>query len=175
MPYDKVVDSAVLESGLTSIANAIREKAGTSDALAFPAGFTEAIAAIQAGGGLSLISGEITPSETLGEITITHNLGKMPEIIAFFPDYAWELSKKDKPQPFLAYLFINDMSVSVYAHSLFSSYYADVTTVIGYDVTTSTVNVSTVVHKVNESSFTFNKGNVSAYLYAGIKYYWVVG
>ena len=49
MAFDKVVDSAVLESGLTSIANAIREKAGTSDALAFPAGFAEAIAAIESG------------------------------------------------------------------------------------------------------------------------------
>ena len=36
---------------LQTIANAIREKAGTSDALAFPAGFAEAIAAIQSGGG----------------------------------------------------------------------------------------------------------------------------
>lgn len=164
------------DSSLVEIADAIREKGGTSDALAFPAGFAEAIAAIQTGGGLSLISGEITPSETMGEITITHNLGKMPEIIAFFPDDAsWELTKNDKPSPFLAYLFINDISVSVYASSLFSNYYAEVITVPGYDVTTSAVNISTVVHKVNESSFTFNKGYLSANLYAGIKYYWLVG
>ena len=51
MAYDKVVDSAQLNADLLTIANAIREKAGTSDALAFPAGFAEAIAAISAGGG----------------------------------------------------------------------------------------------------------------------------
>ena len=44
-------DYIVSGSDLTSIANSIREKAGTSDALAFPAGFAEAIAAISAGGG----------------------------------------------------------------------------------------------------------------------------
>lgn len=51
MAIDKAVDSAVLEANLTTIANAIREKAGTSDALAFPAGFAEAIAGIETGGG----------------------------------------------------------------------------------------------------------------------------
>lgn len=34
---------------LVEVANAIREKAGTSDALAFPVGFAEAIAAIESG------------------------------------------------------------------------------------------------------------------------------
>ena len=51
MAFDKLVDSAALEANLKTVADAIREKAGTSDALAFPAGFAEAIAAISAGGG----------------------------------------------------------------------------------------------------------------------------
>lgn len=51
MAYDKVVDSAVLEAGLTKIAAAIREKGGTTDTLAFPDAMAEAIAAIEAGGG----------------------------------------------------------------------------------------------------------------------------
>lgn len=51
MAYDKVVDSAVLETGLTKIAAAIREKGGTTDALAFPDAMAAAIAAIEAGGG----------------------------------------------------------------------------------------------------------------------------
>ena len=41
----------VQEESLISIADAIRAKAGTSDKLAFPAGFAEAIAGITAGGG----------------------------------------------------------------------------------------------------------------------------
>jgi hypothetical protein len=49
MAYDKVIDSAALDANLTQIANAIRSKGGTSAALAFPAGFASAIAAIEAG------------------------------------------------------------------------------------------------------------------------------
>lgn len=67
MAIDKAVDSAALEANLTTIANAIREKAGTSGALAFPAGFAEAIAGIKAGGatifGLPFIEGKVTYAE----------------------------------------------------------------------------------------------------------------
>lgn len=52
MAMDKAVDSAVLDAGLTVIANAIREKGGTSGSLAFPDGMAAAIAAIEAGGGM---------------------------------------------------------------------------------------------------------------------------
>ena len=51
MAFDKAVDSAVLDANLKTVADAIREKAGTSDSLVFPTGFAEAIAGIQAGGG----------------------------------------------------------------------------------------------------------------------------
>ena len=65
MAKDKAVDSAVLNAGLTVIADAIREKAGTSDLLAFPAGMAEAIAAISSGGGdaENMIHGLYTPAE----------------------------------------------------------------------------------------------------------------
>lgn len=51
MAYDKLCDSAVLDAGLKAIADAIREKGGTSDNLAFPTAMAEAIAAIEVGGG----------------------------------------------------------------------------------------------------------------------------
>lgn len=51
MALDKVVDSAVLDAGMKSVADAIRSKGGTSDALVFPEGFVSAISAIQTGGG----------------------------------------------------------------------------------------------------------------------------
>lgn len=50
MAYDKVVDSAFLNNGLTAIADKIREKTGTTDALVFPLGFVSAIDAIEGGG-----------------------------------------------------------------------------------------------------------------------------
>ena len=43
MAYDKLVDSTQLDSDLTSVANAIRTKGGTSAELAFPAGFVSAV------------------------------------------------------------------------------------------------------------------------------------
>lgn len=49
MAVDKLVDSAQLNSDLTSVANAIRTKGGTSAQLAFPAGFVSAIGDISAG------------------------------------------------------------------------------------------------------------------------------
>ena len=51
MALDKLVDSSQLDSALTSVANAIRTKGGTSSSLAFPQGFVDAIDAIETGGG----------------------------------------------------------------------------------------------------------------------------
>lgn len=51
MALDKLVDSTQLDSDLTSVANAIRTKGGTSAQLAFPAGFVSAVQAIPTGGG----------------------------------------------------------------------------------------------------------------------------
>lgn len=47
MAYDKVVDSASLDSKLTQVADAIRTKGNTSADLQFPSGFISAIQAIQ--------------------------------------------------------------------------------------------------------------------------------
>ena len=51
MAVDKLVDSTQLDADLTSVANAIRTKGGTSASLAFPAGFVQAIGDIPSGGG----------------------------------------------------------------------------------------------------------------------------
>lgn len=64
MAVDKLVDSTQLDADLTSVANAIRTKGGTSAQLAFPAGFVSAVQAIPTGG--------ITPSGTK-QISITAN------------------------------------------------------------------------------------------------------
>ena len=82
MAFDKVVDSAVLEAGLTKIAAAIREKGGTTDTLAFPDAMAAAIAAIEAGGGGgNFACGMFTPADTtVSQIEITHGLGAVPEL-----------------------------------------------------------------------------------------------
>ena len=49
MAVDKLVDSTQLDADLTSVANAIRTKGGTSAPLAFPSGFVSAVNAIPSG------------------------------------------------------------------------------------------------------------------------------
>lgn len=51
MAVDKLVDSAQLNSDLTSVANAIRAKSGGSGSLSFPSGFISEIGNIPSGGG----------------------------------------------------------------------------------------------------------------------------
>ena len=63
MAYDKLVDSAQLDADLTSVANAIRTKGGTSAELEFPADFVTAIGDITTGGNLQTKTG-ITPTES---------------------------------------------------------------------------------------------------------------
>ena len=50
MAVDKLVDSTQLDADLTSVANAIRTKGGTSASLAFPNDFVSAVQAIPTGG-----------------------------------------------------------------------------------------------------------------------------
>lgn len=60
---------------LTNIADAIRNKTGSTAEMTLDA-MTEAIAGIEAGGGASgIYMAKITPAEYLGDLTITHNLG----------------------------------------------------------------------------------------------------
>lgn len=56
MPNYKVVDADALNADITSIANAIREKSGSSDSLIFPGGFVDAVSTISTGGGTTLSS-----------------------------------------------------------------------------------------------------------------------
>ena len=61
MALDKAVDSTQLNTDLTSVANAIRTKGGTSASLSFPSGFVDAIGAISTGGNTP-ITGTVTPA-----------------------------------------------------------------------------------------------------------------
>lgn len=70
MAVDKLVDSSQLDTDLTSVANAIRTKGGTSASLAFPSGFVTAIGAIPSGGGYT--ADEIAiPANNTGKLVIT--------------------------------------------------------------------------------------------------------
>lgn len=86
MALDKLVDSTQLDADLTSVANAIRTKGGTSASLAFPADFVSAIAAIPSGGGFNYKTGTFTlASDTSSMATagngIAHGLGTAPKVV----------------------------------------------------------------------------------------------
>lgn len=70
MAIDKLVDSAQLESDLTSVANAIRAKTGGTADLAFPADFVSEIGSISGGGGYT-IDDVIEHDNYIGNITYT--------------------------------------------------------------------------------------------------------
>lgn len=60
MAVDKLVDSTQLDADLTSIANAIRTKGGTSAQMAFPAGFISSIQNIPGGAGTDYLAIDIS-------------------------------------------------------------------------------------------------------------------
>jgi hypothetical protein len=82
MAVDKLVDSTQLDADLTSVANAIRAKGGTSAQLAFPAGFVSAVEAIPTGGG----GGGAATSETVID-TIEISQGVRDTVVTFKSDW----------------------------------------------------------------------------------------
>ena len=73
MAIDKTVDSTQLNADLTSVANAIRTKGGTSASLDFPADFVTAIGAIPTGGGGPDLSSDTVTAGTLLEGITAHD------------------------------------------------------------------------------------------------------
>lgn len=71
MAVDKLVDSTQLDADLTTVANAIRTKGGTSADLAFPAGFVSAVQAIPSGGGgMNYDTKTVTRSSASAKMTV---------------------------------------------------------------------------------------------------------
>lgn len=90
MAYDKVVDSAVLDSTLTAIANAIREKGGTSDPIAFDA-MAAAVAAIEAGADITQFGfTKAVFGTTVGSTIFPNGLGEIPKCVIFWCDDIWD-------------------------------------------------------------------------------------
>lgn len=72
MAYDKAVDSTQLDADLTTVADAIRAKGGTTDNLLFPSGFASAINAISSGGSdLASIEVYVADYYVTDDLTVT--------------------------------------------------------------------------------------------------------
>ena len=159
MAIDKAIDSAQLNTDLTSIADAIREKAGLTDSFVFPEGFVQAIAGIEAGGG-KIANGSWTPTSNGETYTVTHNLGEIPNFVIYFKETTGVTNNSH-----LAGGWIDSMGfASGPSGSGISQYYSgtfDITASKGhgaYGATTSTVTLKTY-----------------AFFMSGVKYRWYVG
>lgn len=116
MALDKVVDSAVLDAEMTSVANAIRAKTGNTDTLAWPNGFLAAIAEITGGGGAGLAydMGEFVLDADTKYLdpSLPHNLGEIPEFILVWTDDFAGLSKENPAaqQYNLGYVWLKNLT-----------------------------------------------------------------
>lgn len=90
MALDKLIDSVQLDSDLTSVANAIRTKGGTSAQLAFPQGFVDAVDAIQTGGGVSW-EDIATATQPSGLISLTATAIAKRAFSGFQPPQNWRV------------------------------------------------------------------------------------
>lgn len=115
MALDKVVDSAVLDAGMISVADAIRAKAGTTEPLAWPDGFKAAIEAISGSGGTGLAydMGEfVLEADTNGipATYISHNLGENPGfILVWTDDYVGITNPDETYQTALGFAWFNQI------------------------------------------------------------------
>ena len=93
MADNKVVNTTQLEADLTSVANAIREKAGSTDSLAFPDGFVSAIGGIL---GMpseiaELSTGVYVPASS-ANLTLEHGLSQKPHFAVFCAKFSPKFS-----------------------------------------------------------------------------------
>ena len=170
--YDKAVDSAALDAGLTAIANAIREKAGSSDALAFPDAMAAAIAAIESGGGDGgkFTSGIIIPSENCGYLTITHELGIVPKFALLMPEmgpnasgvgtvyYTYSLNGEYTRRAQYNVSSINIMSYSLDLTDTYAPSY-----------------MRGALYKANANTLQCGPDGVTTGFFSGGRYIWIVG
>ena len=75
MAYDKIVDGVQLDTNLTSIANAIRGKNGTSEQIHFPDGFVTAINALENGGTITVNTANLHDTATdIADVYLEHGV-----------------------------------------------------------------------------------------------------
>ena len=79
MAFDKLVDSTQLNADLTTVANTIRSKGGTSAQLAFPDGMVEAIEDIPKG--LRRVTGRVTLAADAQSFDVAYDFGVVPSFI----------------------------------------------------------------------------------------------
>ena len=186
MAYDKVIDSAKLDADLTTVADAIREKGGTYETLSFPDGFTEAIKAIESGGGATIATGSFTLSLTEPNYTVTHGLGVVPNFAICYRSMESLETAREKSFVYLAKLNGVGTVVAAYLPKALSQLYKNGNA--GQDTTHAITDIPTDyapyvgAYGATENEITFghnydsNRGDTYFCFDAGWDtFYWIVG
>ena len=186
MAVDKATDSAQLDADLTSVANAIRTKGGTSAQLAFPADFVSAINAISGGGGGNLkykIGSFTLASDTTANpaVAIAHGFGEAPKVVVIWTE---EYSTADPPSADLNYGYvylvdITDMqqqfsSTSFGSYPLFTWFWMSTAPRVGSTSTSNSSYAPSSSSKPDATNFYLIRRSNSTYWRSGITYKYFV-
>ena len=169
MAYDKVVDSTVLNAGLTQIANAIRAKTGTGGTLEFPSGFVSAIEGLSSG--IKATAGTFTVAQHTSNYNLAHGLGEVPSLFFFGTD------SKDTDFSGSSLYFIGAYGFSHAGCQYNIHVDPDATedklyTFLAQDAIT-TSNNNCALSRATISTITLAHSPDQPILYAGVPYYWI--
>ncbi len=148
MAIDKAVDSAVLDAGLTSIANAIRAKSGTSAQLNFPNGFTDAVKEIQSAKPEQTKTVDITQN---GTTTVTPDNGNVLSDVTVNVNVPSETEAEDALVNRSIKAYTNDRLISVGAYAF--CFCSDLTDVTMNKVETIGVSAFNNCRKLSKANF----------------------
>ena len=155
---------SVNQSDLVSVANAIREKGGTSETLVFPDGFVGAVQAIQAAGGGSgnFATGTFTTTDDItSNVVINHNLGVKPKFIMVLCTYLSTYT--GSKEQWLSFYYLYQLDSTRYGHK----YQSPNSSTIGYATGIIDISDSDDVggwYRVNvdETTFTLKQATISS-------------
>lgn len=149
-------------STLTDIANAIRAKMGTSDAM-LPSEMASLIQSISVG--YKVAWGSFTPSGSYTTtVTITHNLGVVPNLIAIFPS-AGMGSYNSR---------LISLSVMPGDQYITQVYYSDMATILSTSLTNNATNLAKAFPTLTETTLTAKSSGIQKSIYFNPgKYVWI--
>ena len=176
MAYDKVVDSAALDAGIRQVADAIRQKGGTSESLRFPGAMAEAIAAIQAGGGFEsshaeIACGSVIPAGDLPYIPVDCGfpISQTDSFIVFFG--GMPIAERTTSCNLAGYMVANMPSGGLTKDCYGGVVYANSTTT--YPSTTTSLSLSNYFIETTGTDLRI-RGYGAWNFAASLEYFWVV-
>ena len=166
---------------LTAVADAIRAKGGTSEALVFPDGFVSAVESIQAGGGIAfpdgvaITQGQFTMATDTSYLAIEHGMGQAPNIGVIWTEDAPATNQV----MFTAYIKAFRDSGGSKLDDYYGSYETTASAAVGTfysscgETIKSTTPERTALCRIDDTAMYVLVGRTVKYLTAGTTYKWM--